>query len=156
MYSIYKVEPNETLNSIANKLGVSVESLQRLNGMNNSTSVYPGSYILIPMGMQNMQMENQSEQYNTYIVKTGDNPYAIAKSFGVPYGMLLKINGLNADDYIYPNQQILIPKQDSNMYITTGNETVQSLYERYRDNWSDFLQKNQLLYIAADQMIQDN
>lgn len=153
MYSIYKVEQNDTLNSIANKFGVSTESLQRWNGMSNMTTVFPGSYLLVPI---NMPAENESGKYNIYIVKSGDNVYQIAKSFGVPYEDVLKINGLNENDYIYPNQQILIPKQNTNMYMTTGNETVQSLYEKYQNNWSDFLKNNQLLYIAADQMIQDN
>lgn len=153
MYNIYKVEPNDTLSSIANKFGVSIDSLEKINGMTNATPVYPGSYILVPM---NMTMGSQDDNYNTYIVKTGDNVYAIAKLFGVPYETILKINGLNAGDFIYPNQQLLIPKQNANIYMTTGNETIQSLYEKYKNDWENFLKNNQLIYIVADQIIQDN
>ncbi len=41
------------------------------------------------------------------------------------------------------------------MYMTTGNETIQSLYERYRNNWEDFLNRNQGIYLASDQIIQE-
>lgn len=151
MYSIYKVENDESISSIASKFGIDENTLKQLNGITNSTTIYPGSYLLVPR----KETITENDSYNTYIVKPGDNVYAIAQSFGIPYETLLKINGLNEQEYIYPNQQLLIPKQNSNMYMTTGNETIQSLYERYRNNWEDFLNRNQGIYLASDQIIQE-
>lgn len=151
MYSIYKVEEKETLSDVAGKFGVDVDTLKQLNGMKDSTSIFPGSYLLVPMKRTNQD----TSMYNTYVVKSGDSVYGIATTFGVPYETVLKINGLKENEYIYPNQQLLIPKQNSNMYMTTGNETIQDLYEKYKDKWDEFLKRNQKIYVVADQMIQE-
>ena len=102
MYKIYQVG-NETLSDIAKKINTTVENLEMLNGI---SAVIPGSYIIIPTG-------NNNSDYTTYIVKQGDNMYAIARMYGVDYETLLKLNGLNKDDYIYQNQEVMIPTSNA-------------------------------------------
>lgn len=150
MYNIYKVDESDTLNSIARMFNTSVSELMRMNGLLNNEQVFPGAYLLVPM---NMGFNSNYEDYNIYTVKAGDTIYSISELFGLPYETVLKINGLNKDDYIYPNQQILIPKQNSNIYITNGTETIKSIYEKYMNNWNDFLNMNEQIFITSDQVI---
>ena len=143
MYQIYMVESMDTLDQIAKKFGTTVSVLREINGLED---IYPGSYIIVPNN-------NDSGFYDYYTVKQGDNIYAIARQYGVSYETLLKINGLNQNDYIYPNQQILIPKPDSGIYVTKESDTVLSLYNMYGNRWDEFLNQNKEIYIMPDQMI---
>lgn len=135
------VESMDTLDQIANKFGTTVSTLREINGLED---IYPGSYIIVP---------NNSSEYDYYIVKQGDNIYAIARQYGISYETLLRVNGLNPDDYIYPNQQILIPKANSGIYVTKETDTIQSLYNTYGNRWNEFLSQNKDIYVIPDQMI---
>lgn len=137
MYKIYQVG-NETLSDIADKLNTTVENLEKLNGINN---VVPGSYIIIP---------SNNMEYSTYIVKQGDNIYSIARMHGVDYDTLLKLNGLNENDYIYPNQEILIP--NSKMYVTNKEENLKMILNKLQIELSD-IKNLEDLYLVQDQII---
>lgn len=146
MYQIYRVESSDTLEQIARKFGTTVDRLREINGMGE---IYAGGYILVPSGSNN----SSAEPYEYYTVKKGDNIYSIARQYGVDYDTVLRLNGLNPDDYIYPNQQIMIPKSSSGIYITKETDTIQSLYDKYGSNWDEFLSKNKNIYVLPDQMI---
>ena len=150
MYQIYKVEESDTLESIAHKFGISVQKLREINGLGE---IYTGGYLLVPGQTSNQMLTNSSDLYTVYIVKQGDNVYAIAREYGVPYETLLRINGLNKDDYIYPNQQLLIPKSTSGIYVTKESDTLETLYNMYKNNWTSFLEQNKTIYVVPDQMI---
>lgn len=151
MYQIYKVEKSDTLENIARKFGTSVEKLREINGLGE---IYTGGYILVPSSQASSQIINpNSDLYTFYTVKQGDNVYAIAREYGIPYETLLRINGLNKDDYIYPNQQLLIPKSGSGVYVTKETDTIESLYNTYKNNWDSFLEQNKMIYVVPDQMI---
>lgn len=109
MYKIYQVMTNETLDDIARKFNTTREELIRLNGNINNLM---GSYLIVP---------NNSE-YKVYIVKDGDNIYKIARDNNIDFSTFLKINGLDADDYIYPNQEILLPI--NKIYISNEGDTM--------------------------------
>ncbi len=65
-------------------------------------------------------LENESDNsyYDYYTIQKGDNLYEIAKKSNVNPKLLAIINGLNVNDYIYPNQIIMIPKSNYAYYIT--------------------------------------
>ena len=138
MYKIYQVG-NETLNDIASKFNTTTETLEKLNGIQ---SVIPGSYIIIP--------NTESSDYTTYIVKQGDNLYAIARTYQVDYPTLLKINGLDENDYIYPNQQIMIP--NNKMYVTNEQEKISDILNKLNIKL-DGIKNLEDLYLVKDQII---
>ena len=146
MYQIYRVEQSDTLEKIARKFETGVEELRKINGLGD---IYVGGYILVP----NQIKHEDSDLYITYTVQKGDNVYAIARQYNIPYETLLRINGLNENDYIYPNQQLLIPKNGNEVYVTKETDTIQSLYNTYQNNWDSFLAQNQTIYVVPDQMI---
>ena len=140
MYQVYQVLPGETIESIANKINIMVDELRRLNGISENAIIKEGSYIIIPKGISN-------SDYKSYIVKPGDNIYAIARDNNIDFKSLLKINGLNENDYIYPNQEIILPNK--NMYVTSGKDTIRDIMNRL--NVSD--DKLYDLYLMDDQVI---
>ena len=95
MYEIYKVQTGDTLDSIANKYGTTQALLLQINGLPDSYTPLPNSEIIVPL--------NQNSTYKYYTVKKGDNMYRIAEENNVNYELLLQINGIEKDDYIYPN-----------------------------------------------------
>ena len=138
MYKIYQVG-NETLNDIAAKFNTTIEALEKLNGIQ---SVIPGSYIIIP--------NTESSDYTTYIVKRGDNLYAIARTYQVDYSTLLKINGLDENDYIYPDQKIMIP--NSKIYVTNEQEKISDILNNLNIKFDD-IKNLEELYLVKDQII---
>lgn len=138
MYKIYQVG-NETLNDIAAKFNTTIEALEKLNGIQ---SAIPGSYIIIP--------NTESSDYTTYIVKQGDNLYAIARAYQVDYPTLLKINGLDENDYIYPDQKIMIP--NSKIYVTNEQEKISDILNNLNIKLDD-IKNLEDLYLVKDQII---
>lgn len=139
MYSVYEVRKNESLNDIAKKLNISLEELVGLN--NNVNTIKEGQLIIIPNG----------NQYNTYVVKKGDNLYSIAKRYNVDEKTIELLNGLKENEYIYPGQKLLIPKD--NVYITKENDTVKKLLDSgiELDNlYNIYLQKDQIIFYKKD------
>ncbi|UKI29308.1 MAG: LysM peptidoglycan-binding domain-containing protein [Clostridium sp.] len=48
---------------------------------------------------------------NTTLLKRGDNLYQIAKNYNVNPSLLAALNGLDLNEFIYPNQVIMVPKK---------------------------------------------
>ena len=139
MYSVYEVKKNESLNDIANKLNISLEELISLN--NNVNTIKEGQLIIIP----------NENQYNTYVVKKGDNLYNIAKRYNVDEKTIELLNGLKENEYIYPGQKLLIPKD--NVYVTKENDTVKKLLDSgiNLDNlYNIYLQNDQIIFYKKD------
>lgn len=144
MYSIYQIQVGDTLDSIANKVGTTKQILLTINGITDSNLI-PGNFIVIPM--------NVNLPFTTYVVKKGDNIYEIAKNYGVEYETLLEINGLGKDDYIYPNQEIIIPNKDFNIYVTKDNETLALVAQKLGAKQSDIIRDNATIYLLPEQLI---
>ena len=116
MYGIYQVRVDDTLDTIANEIGTAKEELMQINGIVKDMALRPGSFIIVP------RFDNN---YIKYKVKKGDNIYALAEKNNVDYKSLLKLNGLDEGDYIYPDQIILIPN-NYQIYITEEETLVEN------------------------------
>lgn len=101
----------------------------------------------------NTMNNNSSDSYfDYYIVKKGDNLYEIARKNNIDVNDLLLINGLEKDDYIYPDQKILIPKSNYKIIITKDNDTIDSISKRLNIPASDLIKQNNL-YLVPEQLI---
>ena len=107
MYTIYQIMVGDTLESIASKFNTDVNNLLKINNIDNNT-LFPGNSIVVP---------RNNSYLMEYIVKEGDTIYSIARKNNVSKDTLLSLNGLNEYDYIYPNQQILIPMENVGTYL---------------------------------------
>lgn len=144
MYRVYQVLPDDTLESISQKIGVSINEIIRINGMNNN-EVFPGEYLVIPNQM--------NTNFSKYIVQKGDNIYSIAEKNNLDYRQLLKLNGLNENDYIYPNEEIMIPNGNIKFYITGEDDTISSISNDLNIQINELLKNNPQLKLEEDQII---
>lgn len=149
MYKIYQVESGETLNSIANKVGTDASTLRQLNGFTSNFEVEPNMYIIVPSPLPTTDMG----LYQTYIVKKGDNIYDIAQKYNVDYQTLLRLNGLNENEYIYPEQELIIPKSGVQMYVTEEYDTIKSLEDKMNIPIKRIIEQNPNLYLIEDQIV---
>lgn len=142
MYGIYQVSSMDTIDSIAKEIGSTVEELKKLNGMVSDMSLRPGSFLIVP---------KYDSSYEKYTVQKGDNMYAIARKYGVDYQSLLKLNGLDDKDYIYPNETILIPR-GFKAYVTE-EESLEDISSKLNQPLGDIISKNPSLIVKSDQVI---
>lgn len=142
MYKVYQVMPGETLDSVAKKLGTTIEKLMELNG---NIVLTPGMNIIVPT--------SGNDLFRTHTVKQGDNMYAIAKTYNAKYEDLIKLNGLNKEDYIYPGQELLIPNENVEIYITKEGSTLKDATSSLGADINGLLMQNDTLYLQPDQLI---
>lgn len=147
MYQVYQIQNGETIESIAIKLNTTSDELRRLNGIGDNATIREGSYIIIPNVTGNMNFNYNDPNYKKYIVQKGDNIYKIARENNVDYNTLLKLNGLKNDDYIYPDEEIIIPIK--NTYVTGENDKISDLLNKLNIKLSDI----EDLYLVEDQII---
>ena len=141
MYQVYKILPGETLEEIARKMDTTVEKLQDLNvGVRNEN--ISNGYIIIPA--------SNSHLYDHYKIKKGDTIYSISEAYGVDPNILIKINGLDMDDYIYPGETLLIPKE--NIYITK-EETLDDISKNTGLSMKEIAANNPDLIVVSNQVI---
>jgi len=143
MYRVYQIQSNETLESIAQKLNTTADVLKRLNGIRDDILLKTGSFIIVPM---------VDDRFKIYIVKQGDTIYSIARDNNLDYDLLLKINGLNKEDYIYPNQEIVIPSKEYKYYMTKEGDTLKKVVDNLKVNFSDLIDNNEIL-LEKEQLI---
>ena len=87
------------------------------------------------------------------MVKKGDSLYSIAENFNTDPVILSEINGLKLYDYIYPNQVIIVPKENTRLYITKEGDTINSLIDSGTFSLEDLQKYNKNLYLIPEQLI---
>ena len=147
MYSIYQVQSGDTLASVASKFGSSISDLSRLNGIMVGSILVPGEYIVVPK----RQIENP--YFVNYVVKKGDNIYDIAKKININPGQLLRLNGLNETDIIYPDQIILLPRSGVSFYVTENDDTLNNVTNTLKASADELARQNKTIYLMNDQLI---
>ena len=84
---------------------MSAAELASLNGLMVSAVLVPGQYIIVPNNSGN-------EYFDMYVIQKGDTIYELARKFNTDPTSLLRLNGLNNTDVIYPGDEILVPKME--------------------------------------------
>lgn len=67
--------------------------------------------------MEEFKRVMDTEYYTYYTVMAGDTLYQISKKFNVNPKLVSELNGLKVDEYIYPNQTLIIPKRVFNIIL---------------------------------------
>ncbi|MEM1502911.1 LysM peptidoglycan-binding domain-containing protein [Domibacillus sp. 8LH] len=99
--SSYTIQQGDTLWSISQKTGTTVEQLKAANGL-SSNLIYAGSTIQTSGSAGGTA---QASSNGTYTVKAGDTLFKIATAHGISVSSLKAINGLSSD-MIYPGDQL--------------------------------------------------
>ena len=104
---IYTVQRGNTLSGIAQAYNVTVNHIVELNNIQNPNLIYPGQKLRITeSNIQDLNpIQNSS---STYVVKRGDTLTSIARRYGVSVNYLVRINGIQNPNIIYPGQLLQI------------------------------------------------
>ncbi len=143
MFEIYKVKDNENLDIIADNYNTSPEYILKINGLDRNIS--SGENIIVP------KVINYYTDY--YSIKEGINLTEFAKENNIDDRLLSNLNGLNKEDYLYPNQTILIPKNNMNYYITTDTDTLNDISKIMNVNIIDLINQNNNIFLKKGQLI---
>lgn len=141
MYDSYVVMEGDTLNSIASKLNISPEIIEKIN---NNFSLIPGSIIDVP---------KSNDYFGYYQVEKGDTLYNIASLYGIDVRLLSTLNGINVNDYIYPEQILLVPRKGVTLYITATGDTLDEIVKGFNVSLVDLVRQNKNIYLQPEQLI---
>jgi len=103
MNELYIVKRGDSLWRIANRNGITIAKLRRLNTLGDNTVLQPGQVLVL-----NEYSEAQSSDETTYEVKSGDSLSVIANKFSVALADLMLWNSLDRSDLIHPGQILRI------------------------------------------------
>ena len=96
---------------------------------------------------------NSNDYFDYYTIKKGDNLYQISKKYNVNPSLLAVLNGLNINDYIYPDQVIMIPRSNYAYYIIKEGDTLNLVAETFNTSTNSLLKYNPTIYLQDGQLI---
>lgn len=125
----YIVKKGDSLWSIANKYGLTVDKLKDINNL-SSNMLSVGQKLLINDGTD---VDNVNENY--YIVKSGDTLYSIAKKYGLTVDEFKKMNNLSSNT-LSINQKLLVGNDMStddnyDVYVVKSGDTLWGIASKY-------------------------
>ena len=134
-YIFYTVKAGDSLYSIAKKYNISVNNLINFNQM-DSTFLSIGDELLIPIKNNNQNL--------TYIVKSGDTLYSIAKRYNISIDSLRNSNNLNSD-LLQIGQELIIPNTSNfKTYVVRTNDNLDLVASKTNTKKADIKRLNNL------------
>ena len=141
---IYVVKESETIEDIAKRFNLTVNDLQSVNDI-NLYEIKKGDNINIPFIL--------TEDFIYYKIEKGDTLKQISKDKNINVTTLAHLNGLDIDDYIYPEQILLIPKENVKVYITQSGDTIRTLEDKIGFKLDKILEDNPEIYLVENQLL---
>ena len=145
MYDKYLIRYGDTLSSIASKFNTKESTIMELNNIPFPDMIREGKEIIVPI--------KKEKYFEYYTIEKGDNLYSIARRYNINPDLLAILNGLNSDDYIYPNQQILIPKSNYSYYVTKEGDTLDIVSKRFNTSLEELISNNDIIYLLEGQLL---
>ena len=145
MYKIYQVEYGDTIDTVANKANTTRDNIKEINGITNDSDLVVGSLIIVP--------KEKNRVFETYKIKQGDSIYSIARMYNIDPDTLLMLNGLNKNEYIYPNQEIMVPLKNVYIYITKPGDTIAAIINNLGIDANMLNKQNDKIFVMEDQLI---
>ena len=139
----YTVKAGDNLYNIAKQYNTSVSAIVNLNNLpNNNLSI--GQQLLIPVSSDG---SNQGGSTSTYIVKSGDNLYSIARKFNTTVSDITRLNNLSGTS-LSIGQRLLIPggsgSSQSNTYVVQRGDSLYSIARKFNTTVDSIKSKNNL------------
>ncbi len=159
----YTVQKGDSLYSIAQKNGTTVQALIEANNITTSTVLQIGQILKLPGEIVPEPTPTPTE-YTIYTVQKGDSLYGIANKFGVPYTAIIDLNNLKTTN-LFIGQELLIPTKSTNTieYYVQKGDSLYSIANKFDTSidtiksmnklTSNTLQVGQMLVIPTSQSI---
>ncbi|MFW5815782.1 MAG: LysM peptidoglycan-binding domain-containing protein [Wenzhouxiangella sp.] len=106
----HQVRPGESLWVIARRYAVSVDEVQRWNGLGARSLIRPGQRLIIHMEPPGGR--RASPEPARYTVRSGDSLWLISRRLDVRLADLMRWNGLSADSVLRPGQVLSVRRGD--------------------------------------------
>ena len=142
----YTVKAGDSLYGIANKYGMTVDELKKINNLTSN---------LLTVGqILKVSYEENVGEINFYEVKSGDSLYSIAKKYNTTVDALMKNNDLTSS-FLQIGQVLKIPSTNNlGTYTVVAGDTLYSIAKRYNmsvDELKDLNDlSNNLLYVGQN------
>jgi len=117
---LYQVKSGDTLYSIANNYGITINELKAINDL-TSNNLAVGQILNVPSGLSLV---------NTYTVSSGDTLYSIAKKFDMTVPQLKEANNL-ITNMLSVGQKLIIPISDDTTYVVKSGDTLYSIARQF-------------------------
>jgi murein DD-endopeptidase MepM/ murein hydrolase activator NlpD len=127
------VQRGETLFSIAQRYGSTVNALAHANGLHDPASIYVGQRLKIPGG--GVGIDPQATM--SYVVQAGDSLIGIARRYATPWRGLARLNLLISPDVLHAGQVIRVPSAgqaggpEGGLHVVGDGETLFQIALRY-------------------------
>ncbi len=122
-FEFYTVRAGDTLSSIADLYGTTVQAIQRQNStLVSGVRIFPGTTLQIPVfegggGVEPVIMQQTVQPQSVtppaanfvYTVRAGDQLRFIAPRYGTTWQAIAELNNLQDPNLIFTGQQLLIP-----------------------------------------------
>lgn len=142
----YIVKEGDNLLTIAENFNIRLIDLIQANQLEDIYFLDPGMELIIPVALP--------LGFQSYIVQKGDSLYAISKNLGnITPTELAQINGLEINEYIYPNQRLIVPKPGIKVYITKDGDTIQAVARQIGTTSDNLILYNPNIYLLPEQLI---
>ncbi|MDT2837167.1 LysM peptidoglycan-binding domain-containing protein [Enterococcus durans] len=139
--STYTVKAGESVWSVANKNGISMDQLIQWNNIKNNF-IYPGQQLIVKGGNAATSTNTSSTTAATtpstpntsnttstastgdtiYTVKAGESVWGVANKHNITMDQLIQWNNIK-NNFIYPGQQVIVKKGTTQSAPTTGQKT---------------------------------
>lgn len=137
----YTVVAGDTLYGIANKYGLTVDELKKMNNLKNNNLTINQKLLVSGTGES-----NEESGYDTYIVKSGDSLWSIASRYNTTVDKLKDINNLSSN-LLSIGQKLLVPKTGSSSnktYIVKSGDTLYKIAQNNGTTVTDIVNLNSL------------
>ncbi len=124
----YTVVAGDTLYGIANKYGISVDELKKMNNLTSNNLSINQKLLVSGTGES-----NDTGEYDTYIVKSGDSLWSIASRYNTTVDKLKDINNLSSN-LLSIGQKLLVPKSESTAKKAYTVKSGDNLYKIAQNN----------------------
>ena len=102
----YTVQSGDTLWKIAQKFGVTTQTIVQANNLDPTKYLYVGQKVTVP---RKASQPEQPTSTVTYTVQTGDTLWKIAQKHGRTIQAIVEANKLDTTKYLYVGQKLIIP-----------------------------------------------
>ena len=133
-YITYIVVSGDTLNKIANRYQVDVDTIVSLNNIADANKIYVGQELEIPINQMQTSVKSVVSNGQTYTVVSGDTLSKLASRFSTTVQKLKELNNIKDENIIYVGQILKLPSDASvvttNPVSDTNKKTPENLDQR--------------------------
>ncbi len=142
------VRPGETLFSIAQQYGVTVDDMVRANHLTSADLIVVGQKLRIPGGVEADDGAQSDRAPGTHIVQAGETLSSIARQYGVTVEEIAQASGISVSSILRVGQKLTIPEPAPEpipeVYVVQSGDTLDRIARRFGTSVASLARANHL------------